>query len=96
MTALLEFWPVLVGILGAVFGLFFHQKAKTATAEKATAAAKAETMEAQANAARADAIAAKTALTRVQTASDDRAAIDAAVAQTGDVDSELRSGGFTR
>lgn len=96
MSLLLELWPALLGVLGGIVGVFFHQKSKTAAAEKAIAVAKADQMEAQASASRADAIAAKTALTRVQVAADDRAAIDAAVAATPDVDAALRDEGFVK
>lgn len=99
MTFLLllkSFWPALIGVAGVLFGIFKHQQAATATAEKQTADAKASQMEAQAVTARADAVAAKTALDTVQTATADRASVDASVnaLPASDVDAQLRGNGF--
>jgi len=95
MALLAQFWPILVGLLGAAFGIFKHQQAATAKAETQAAQSKADQMAAQASNARADAIAAKSALGRVQGAAQDRAEVDAGVAKTVDLDAALKNEGFT-
>lgn len=92
MIALLsEFWPFVLAGLGALFGLFRHQQAKTATAERDRA--KEQVAQAEATAAAKSA-----ALAKVQNAAAERGAIEAGVhataSQPGGLDEALRREGL--
>lgn len=98
MTAILailsEAWPYVLAALGVVFGLFSHQRAKTATAQAAQREAEADTRVAQ-----NDAAAAKANETAAQAGAENqkvRRDEDSAAAAVPDAGRVLRDEGWTR